>query len=133
MTSGEDTQITGAKITAGNAVKITAQDKTTEQTNQKYAHAIPSHNKEFCSFTRHAKILTAGIHIVFRGLKKKFNTANGQTTKLCAEISPDNKAVCSVRKACEIFNRRLINNKSRIKVCYPTLFSIIFISSSVKS
>jgi len=47
-----------------------------------YITESPLHNKEFCSFSRHAKILTAGIHKVFRGLKFEHNAENGQNTKL---------------------------------------------------
>jgi len=39
-----------------------------------------------CLFARRVFFLTGGIQVVFRGLKKKFNAANGQTTKLSAEI-----------------------------------------------
>ncbi|MBW1616365.1 MAG: hypothetical protein JRJ49_07520 [Deltaproteobacteria bacterium] len=39
-------------------------------------------NKGVCSFARLAKILTAGILTVFRGLKFEHNAANGQTAKL---------------------------------------------------
>ena len=42
----------------------------------------PLHNKKFCSFSRRAKILTAGILEVFRGLKFDHNGENGENRKL---------------------------------------------------
>ncbi len=42
--------------------------------------------KRFVRLQGNAKILTEGIHEVFRGLKKFFNTANGQTTQLYDKI-----------------------------------------------
>ncbi len=43
-------------------------------------------NKEFCSFSRRVKILTAVILKVFRGLKFEHNAENGQNTKLGGEL-----------------------------------------------
>ncbi len=47
---------------------------------------ISLYNKLLCSFVRLAKILTAGIHEVFRGLKFEHNAANGQSSLLYSEI-----------------------------------------------
>ncbi|MBW1650569.1 MAG: pyrroline-5-carboxylate reductase [Deltaproteobacteria bacterium] len=47
---------------------------------------IPLHNKKFCSFSRHAKISTAGIPEVFRGLEFSHNAENEQNKKLCKGI-----------------------------------------------
>ena len=43
----------------------------------------PLKNANFCSSSRKAKILTTGIHLVFRGLKFESDTEIGQKGAFC--------------------------------------------------
>jgi len=42
-------------------------------------------------FARRKNFLTAGIHVVFRGLKNFFNAANRQITKLSGKLLIEGK------------------------------------------
>jgi len=46
--------------------------------NKSFLSARPLKNAQFCSSSRITKILTAGIHLVFRGLKSEFDAEIGQ-------------------------------------------------------